>query len=184
MVPQRSVRTAGAPPAHAQAADRHVLRALAERLVDLEGPAAVADEPTHAHDPREEHTGVAAHVPAPAGAERATAPGREGLDSTNLADTLFGQTRRRLLGLFFGRPDTSFYLREVVRPTGPAQGAVQRELKALSDAGTVSLSAEVIQTHSAGDAARRSCGERSGPLVAVQRLESEGGPRQRRYPTR
>lgn len=48
-----------------------------------------------------------------------------------LASTLFGRTRRRILGLLLGRPDGEFYVREIVRETGSALGAVQRELRAL-----------------------------------------------------
>ena len=39
------------------------------------------------------------------------------------------------MGLFFFRPDESFYLRQIVRITGLGQGAVQRELKRLTEAG-------------------------------------------------
>src|SRR6185503_7455018 len=33
---------------------------------------------------------------------------------------LFGKTRRRVLGLLFGRPDESFYDRDIVRRSGAA----------------------------------------------------------------
>ena len=54
-----------------------------------------------------------------------------------LAQTLFGQTRQRVLGWLYGHPDEEFYLREIVRRTGGAHGAVQRELELLSGAGLV-----------------------------------------------
>jgi uncharacterized protein len=54
-----------------------------------------------------------------------------------LAHVLFGRTRQRVLGWLFGHPDEAFYLREIVRYSGGAQGAVQRELKALTSAGLV-----------------------------------------------
>lgn len=54
------------------------------------------------------------------------------LDASNV---LFGKTRRRVLGLLFGHPERSFYLRQIVRLTGSAQGAVQQELDRLSRAG-------------------------------------------------
>ena len=41
---------------------------------------------------------------------------------------LFGKTRRRVLGLLFARPDESFFVREIVRRSGAAQGAIAREL--------------------------------------------------------
>ena len=48
---------------------------------------------------------------------------------------LFGQTRRAILSLLFTRPDESFYLREIVRRTGVSPGAVQRELRLLTECG-------------------------------------------------
>ena len=48
---------------------------------------------------------------------------------------LFGKTRRRVLGLLFGRPDECFYVRDIVRRSGAAQGAIARELAALLGAG-------------------------------------------------
>jgi len=55
----------------------------------------------------------------------------------NLSDALFGKVRLAVLALFFSRPDDAFYLRQVVRITGVGQGAVQRELKRLTDAGVI-----------------------------------------------
>lgn len=51
--------------------------------------------------------------------------------NTLLAATLFGKTRRRILSLLFGRSDEEFFVREIVRATGSAPGAVQRELELL-----------------------------------------------------
>jgi predicted nucleotidyltransferase/predicted transcriptional regulator with HTH domain len=51
---------------------------------------------------------------------------------------LFGKTRRRVLGWLYGHADQAFYLREIVRQAGSAQGAVQRELEALTRAGLLS----------------------------------------------
>ena len=48
---------------------------------------------------------------------------------------LFGKTRRRVLGLLFGRQDECFYVRDIVRRSGAAQGAIARELAALLAAG-------------------------------------------------
>lgn len=48
---------------------------------------------------------------------------------------LFGRTRRGVLGWLYGHPDQAFYLREIIRQTGSAQGAVQRELEALTRGG-------------------------------------------------
>jgi len=54
-----------------------------------------------------------------------------------IAEALFGQTKRRVLALLFGRPESAFYLREVARETGSGTGAVQRELAQLVAAGLV-----------------------------------------------
>src|SRR5947209_8107640 len=57
--------------------------------------------------------------------------------SVRLASTLFGKTRRAVLGLLFTRPDESFYLREIARRSGAGVGPVQRELAELAAAGIV-----------------------------------------------
>jgi predicted nucleotidyltransferase len=54
-----------------------------------------------------------------------------------IAEALFGQTRRAVLALLFGRLGDSFYLREIDRLTGAGMGAVQRELRRLVDSGLV-----------------------------------------------
>src|SRR5436853_6467957 len=54
-----------------------------------------------------------------------------------IAAALFGKTRRCVLALLFGRPDESFYLREVARVASTGLGAAQRELKHLSEAGLI-----------------------------------------------
>jgi predicted nucleotidyltransferase len=59
------------------------------------------------------------------------------VDTGNLLQSLFGRTRCALLTLFFGRPDESFYVREVVRHARVGQGAVQRELDRLTACGLV-----------------------------------------------
>jgi predicted nucleotidyltransferase len=48
---------------------------------------------------------------------------------------LFGKTRRRLLGWLFTHPDQPFYVRELVRFTGVAQGAISGDLEKLAAAG-------------------------------------------------
>jgi predicted nucleotidyltransferase len=53
------------------------------------------------------------------------------------AAVLFGSTRRRVLGWLLGHADEEYYLRELVRHTGGAVGAVQRELEQLTAAGLV-----------------------------------------------
>lgn len=49
-------------------------------------------------------------------------------------DVLFGKTRQRVLGLLLGHPDEAYYVREILRRTHGAPGAVQRELELLAGA--------------------------------------------------
>jgi uncharacterized protein len=56
-----------------------------------------------------------------------------------LDGVLFGKTRRALLSLLFSHPDESYYLRQLARLTEVGMGALQRELKALSEAGIISI---------------------------------------------
>ncbi|MEE8553863.1 MAG: nucleotidyltransferase domain-containing protein [Desulfobacterales bacterium] len=55
----------------------------------------------------------------------------------NLSATLFGKTRRAVLALLYSHVDESFYLRQIFRAAGVGMGAVQRELKRLSDSGII-----------------------------------------------
>jgi predicted nucleotidyltransferase len=55
----------------------------------------------------------------------------------SLSETLFSRNRRAILGLLYGRPDEQFYFRQVVRAAGGGHGAIQRELKHLSEAGII-----------------------------------------------
>ncbi len=55
----------------------------------------------------------------------------------DLAGTLFGRTRRAVLALLYARPDEAFYLRQVARQIRAGQGAVQRELQRLVQAGVL-----------------------------------------------
>jgi len=62
------------------------------------------------------------------------------IENEGLSSALFGKVRRALLALFYSRPGESLYLRQIVRMTGLGQGAVQRELKQLADAGIITVS--------------------------------------------
>jgi predicted nucleotidyltransferase len=55
----------------------------------------------------------------------------------SLSATLFGKTRRAVLGLLYSHVEESFYLRQIARTAGVGLGAVQRELKKLSEAGII-----------------------------------------------
>ena len=50
---------------------------------------------------------------------------------------LFNKTRRGLLALLFGRPDESFYVNQILQQLGSGSGAVQRELKMMTEAGII-----------------------------------------------
>lgn len=58
-------------------------------------------------------------------------------DTDNLSRTLFGKARRAVLSLLYSQVDDAFYLRQIVRAAGVGLGAVQREVKQLSDAGII-----------------------------------------------
>jgi uncharacterized protein len=59
------------------------------------------------------------------------------LGSQVVGPNLFGRTRSALLALLYGHADQSFYLRQLVRVVGAGHGALQRELKHLTDMGLV-----------------------------------------------
>ncbi len=48
---------------------------------------------------------------------------------------LFGKTRQAVLSLFYGQPGGAFYTRYILDALGSGRGAVQRELKNLTDSG-------------------------------------------------
>src|SRR4030042_3782376 len=50
---------------------------------------------------------------------------------------LFSKTRRGLLALLYGRPDETFYINQLMQATGSGSGAVQRELKLMTEAGVL-----------------------------------------------
>lgn len=53
------------------------------------------------------------------------------------SNSLFGETRSALLALLYGHTDESFYQRQLIRTIGAGHGAIQRELKQLTDMGLV-----------------------------------------------
>lgn len=58
-----------------------------------------------------------------------------------IGDTLFGQTRGRVLALLYGKPDQSFYVRQIARDIGVSVGALQRELETLTRVGLIARKA-------------------------------------------
>ncbi len=59
------------------------------------------------------------------------------IETDKLSASLFGKTRRAILSLLYSHPDEAFYLRQLVRAAGVGLGAVQREVRRLSDAGII-----------------------------------------------
>jgi len=62
---------------------------------------------------------------------------RTDISKNRLASTLFGKTRRAVLALLYGHVDECFYFRQIIRETGTSIGALQRELKNLSNVGII-----------------------------------------------
>ena len=57
--------------------------------------------------------------------------------ANTLASVLFGKTRRAVFSSLFSHTDESFYLRQIARRANVGMGALQREVKLLSDAGII-----------------------------------------------
>jgi DNA-binding transcriptional ArsR family regulator len=64
-----------------------------------------------------------------------------------LADILFKEQRRRVLGLLLLNPERSYHVREIARLTGTTAGTIHRELKKLAEAGILSTSKLGNQVH-------------------------------------
>jgi len=62
--------------------------------------------------------------------------------STFAGRSLFGRTRSSLLAVLYGHTDQSFYLRQLVREVRAGHGALQRELKHLTDMGLIVRAAQ------------------------------------------
>jgi predicted nucleotidyltransferase len=74
-----------------------------------------------------------------------TSPDRSA--TRDVTAVLFGRTRRRVLALLLGHADERFYLRQIVRRSGAAHGAVQRELQLLAEAGILRRTVEGRQVY-------------------------------------
>lgn len=70
---------------------------------------------------------------------------------SQLGDALFTHTQQALLGLFFSRPDRSFYLKEILRLTGMGVATIKRELDRMRAAGIVTLTRVGNQHHYQAD---------------------------------
>jgi predicted nucleotidyltransferase len=78
-----------------------------------------------------------------AGAKRKPAA----MPHTSLADALFTGTQQRVLALFFGQPERSYYATEVIGLAKAGSGSVQRELARLSQSGLITAQAVGNQKH-------------------------------------
>lgn len=58
---------------------------------------------------------------------------------SSLADALFSRVQLRVLALLFGQPDRAFHASEIIRLAASGSGAVQRELKRLSEARLIDI---------------------------------------------
>ena len=66
---------------------------------------------------------------------------------TSIGDALFTKVQQKMLALFFGQQDRSFYLNEVVRIADMGRGVVSRELNKLTDAGLLLVTKRGNQNH-------------------------------------
>ena len=69
------------------------------------------------------------------------------LKATKIADSLFTKTQQKVIGLLFRKPDTSFYLNEIVRLAGMGKGTIKRELDKMTQAGLLTVKRIGNQTH-------------------------------------
>ena len=64
-----------------------------------------------------------------------------------LCSGLFGKTRQAVLALLYGRADSSFYTKQILDAVKSGRGAVQRELKNLTDTGIITREVEGRQVY-------------------------------------
>lgn len=69
------------------------------------------------------------------------------LQATTIADSLFTKTQQKVMGLLFRKPDTSFYLNEIVRFANMGKGTIKRELDKMTQAGLLTVKRIGNQTH-------------------------------------
>lgn len=64
-----------------------------------------------------------------------------------IADALFTKTQQKVLALLYGKPDTSYFLREIIRLADVGRGTVVRELNKLCNAGLITVTPLGNQKH-------------------------------------
>ena len=67
--------------------------------------------------------------------------------ATTIADALFTKSQQKIMGLLFGKPDTTLYLNEIVRLAGMGKGAIIRELGKMTAAGLLTVKRIGNQNH-------------------------------------
>ena len=67
--------------------------------------------------------------------------------ATTIADALFTKSQQKIMGLLFGKPDTTLYLNEIVRLAGMGKGAITRELGKMTAAGLLTVKRIGNQNH-------------------------------------
>lgn len=67
--------------------------------------------------------------------------------SSRIADALFTKTQQRVLAIFFGQTEKSYYLNQVVRHADMGKGVIQRELNKLTACGLLVVSRQGNQNH-------------------------------------
>lgn len=92
---------------------------------------------------------------------------------SQLSDTLFTETQRRLLGLLYGKPERSFYLKELLRMTGMGVATIKRELDRMRAAGMLRMNRIGNQHHYQADP---SCPIHDELLAIVRKTLGYTGP--------
>jgi predicted nucleotidyltransferase len=87
------------------------------------------------------------------------------VETISLADALFPRVRQRVLAIFFGQPDRSFFASEVMALAQSGRGAVQRELADLTAAGLLTVRAQGNQRHYQANAGAPVFGELRGLVL-------------------
>ena len=70
-----------------------------------------------------------------------------GIAPSGLADARFSKTQQRVMGFLFGQPDRSFFAKELIELTGGGTGAIQREIKKLTECGLITMTRMGNQKH-------------------------------------
>jgi predicted nucleotidyltransferase len=74
-------------------------------------------------------------------------PQQKSVSFGGLGSVLFTNTQQRVLAFLFGQPERSYFANELIHLTGAGSGAVQRELKRLSESGLITSQMRGNQRH-------------------------------------